>query len=210
MRSFSASSSIVWIQPWSRSMRRSECRWRSMPATMPGTPAATQGRPSASVGEEASPPSCWAPPRGGRSSIARNDILLHHLGCWTWPAAEFVQLPAATMLSHQLTACGGAGGESCGVQRTRDGFQVQDAPQPLLLVHVVAVPAAGWVHWVSAFRHRVLAHDAAIAGRSASGTSAVTPSQAHARVCRHGRHRSWRHVCMHEHFGDGQLPTRTV
>lgn len=31
--------SSVWIQPWSLRMRRSECRWRAMAATMPGTPA---------------------------------------------------------------------------------------------------------------------------------------------------------------------------
>ena len=33
------SSSRVWIQPRSRSMRRRERMWRSAAATMPGTPA---------------------------------------------------------------------------------------------------------------------------------------------------------------------------
>jgi hypothetical protein len=40
----SASSSSVLIQPWSARMLRSERRWRSMPATMPGTPATVSCR----------------------------------------------------------------------------------------------------------------------------------------------------------------------
>ena len=39
LTSFSASSSSVWIHPLSRLIVRSERMWRSMPATMPGTPA---------------------------------------------------------------------------------------------------------------------------------------------------------------------------
>ena len=31
--------SSVWIQPWSRLIMRRECRWRTMAATIPGTPA---------------------------------------------------------------------------------------------------------------------------------------------------------------------------
>lgn len=40
MRSFSASSSSVWIQPLSRLMLRRDFMWRSIPPTIPGTPVA--------------------------------------------------------------------------------------------------------------------------------------------------------------------------
>ena len=39
MRSFSASSNKVWIHPWSLFIRRRLCKWRIMPAAIPGMPA---------------------------------------------------------------------------------------------------------------------------------------------------------------------------
>ena len=52
MRSFSASSRRVWIQPWSRFMRRRLWRCRIMPATIPGMPIRLGGGGGGGGGRE--------------------------------------------------------------------------------------------------------------------------------------------------------------